>query len=821
MPIYFCGDISIDNYESYTEFASPKAPEKIIVRQFGGAYLLARFTAVIWSILHGPNKRTDWLMGTLQPWSTLRTQLNERLDRLFANPREFDHNWQISYRLQEYGNEYRVPRSGHEGVTVPQNKSPDIIGARELPLNTDNDIELFVLNDRGADARDDQSLADAIATEKDNWVVIKILNPPEKGEVSPLLTALLKSHPEKLIVIIPADELRKSGMPISRSLSWERSFRDVVEEIRSGELFHGNMPPHLVITFDYDAALYLRTSAAGKKSNKRVVEAGSIVFSIGGAEGEFESKIEGDMPGAQTAFVSVLTALLYGQLVKGAKSRGAGGDPLTGMATMLSCALIAKRRLLRSGFAVDPRTKRPYRLDTVEIAGTKRSVPRLLYSEGIFSLQAEPRVAPDDPFGAPPDPSLRSEKSSKRRDFYDPFLHHETFKRNLADQDLAVHDFTADNIPIKNWNDWSIFKEVAKHGRLASYADYVIQGVPPKHIPICSFGKIKTAEFHEIEDFRTVANLLQSYLSNPSASRPLGIAVFGPPGSGKSFAVKNIVETLPEAIKRLTKDDRHECNLTALSDPEDLAHYFQLARNSVLRGKVPMLFFDEFDCTVGNTPFFWLKHFLAPLQDGEFRSNQIVHPLGRVIFVFAGGVYDKFAEFASEMQKNSNSSRGSEAKKKKAGNQPNFKGVDFLSRLHGHIDIAPFSPAKNAKAFYPSSKNNLAVLVDPSYLMRRAFVLRSLLEMHLSEIFSRGSPRLAGIDRRIVNALLATKSFSHGARSMEAIIRMSVLEGSDHFEISHLPPDNQLKMHVNSDNFNYCLERDVEAIWWKAAKRAS
>jgi hypothetical protein len=115
--------------------------------------------------------------------------------------------------------------------------------------------------------------------------------------------------------------------------------------------------------------------------------------------------------------------------------------------------------------------------------------------------------------------------------------------------------------------------------------------------------------------------------------------------------VKNIVDTLPEGLKKLTKDDRYECNLTALSDPEDLAHYFQLALNSVLRGKIPMLFFDEFDCTVGDSPFFWLKHFLAPLQDGEFRSDQIVHPLGRVIFVFAGGIYKKFADFENDMKK--------------------------------------------------------------------------------------------------------------------------------------------------------------------------
>jgi hypothetical protein len=48
---------------------------------------------------------------------------------------------------------------------------------------------------------------------------------------------------------------------------------------------------------------------------------------------------------------------------------------------------------------------------------------------------------------------------------------------------------------------------------------------------------------------------------------------------------------------------------------------------------------------------------------------------------------------------------------------------------------------------------------------------------------------------------------------MEAIIRMSDVKDNA-FEVSDLPPDNQLHMHVDSRNFRYCLERDN--LWGKA-----
>jgi len=460
MPIYFCGDVTIDNYEFYGEFDPPlakgkrtptqngdlQAPKKIIVRQFGGAYLLARFAGVAWSLLFGRNNKARCRMRTLKPWSKFRDRhLNVRLDELYKQPRDFDHNWQISYRLKKCGEEFRVPRTGHEGVTPPQHEAKNVIGAKELQLDTSSPLDLFVVNDRAADARRDKSLGQAIA-EANGWTVIKILEPPAKPGSAPLLAELVKHASDRVVAVVPADELRKSGVPISRSLSWERTLRDVIEEVRSGQILPGNTPTHLVVTFDYDAALYLRTARQPGAAKERVVEEGRLVFSIGGAEGEFKSKIDGDMPGGQTAFVSVFAALLYAQLRKSHKAGLKDSGHSAGIETMLAYGLITKRRLLQSGFAMDAKNL-PFKMAKTRVAKAEREVPRLYYSEGIFSLLTKPPPADDDPFGSPPDPFIRAERTVKQRAFFDPFTSDPAFEKNLTDQELAIFKIDSGQIP--------------------------------------------------------------------------------------------------------------------------------------------------------------------------------------------------------------------------------------------------------------------------------------------------------------------------------------------------------------------------------------
>ena len=62
--------------------------------------------------------------------------------------------------------------------------------------------------------------------------------------------------------------------------------------------------------------------------------------------------------------------------------------------------------------------------------------------------------------------------------------------------------------------------------------------------PRAIFGPVSWVDPREVEAYRHVAALVGEYLKRETANRPLSFAVFGPPGSGKSFGVKRVAETL-------------------------------------------------------------------------------------------------------------------------------------------------------------------------------------------------------------------------------------------------------------------------------------
>jgi hypothetical protein len=116
-----------------------------------------------------------------------------------------------------------------------------------------------------------------------------------------------------------------------------------------------------------------------------------------------------------------------------------------------------------------------------------------------------------------------------------------------------------------------------------------------------------------------------------------------------------------------------------------------------VRGKVPLVFFDEFDSRCGSDELGWLKYFLEPMQVGTFKEGEITHPIGKAIFVFAGGTSRTLQEFCREDLSENALSKEEIAKKLKDLKESfkGAKGADFVSRLKGYVNIPGLNPGND------------------------------------------------------------------------------------------------------------------------------
>jgi hypothetical protein len=301
-----------------------------------------------------------------------------------------------------------------------------------------------------------------------------------------------------------------------------------------------------------------------------------------------------------------------------------------------------------------------------------------------------------------------------------------------------------------------------------------------KHIPVGRFGKLKTVDRVEIESYRSIHNLITEYISSKNASRPLSIAIFGTPGSGKSYGITEMTTSaFPEDIKKLS------FNLSQFRSPLELQTAFHRISDMHLLGKIPLVVFDEFDSNSEGT-LGWLKYFLSPMQDGVYRVEESLHPIGKAIFAFVGGTSSSFAEFCGETIENE------EAKDTFSKEFKSNKGPDFISRLRGYINILG-----------PNQYDDN----DQLFMLRRAMLLRSLIEQKLPHLIDKNGT--AQIDNGVLRALLKIPRYKHESRSVEAIMDMSILTQATKWEQSFLPPKEQLRLHVDEKQFVRYMMYDV------------
>jgi hypothetical protein len=208
-------------------------------------------------------------------------------------------------------------------------------------------------------------------------------------------------------------------------------------------------------------------------------------------------------------------------------------------------------------------------------------------------------------------------------------------------------------------------------------------------------------------------------------------------------------------------------------------------RDIALSGKTPLVFWDEFD----SKSLGWLRYFLAPMEDGEFQEGQLIHYIGKSIFVFAGGTCSNMQEF--------------EVKAKAAVAE---KGPDFLSRIKGFINVMGPNPVlaygeTPTDVLTPEDETTQFILAknaDPEFIIRRAILINGLLKKGYRELFS---DEKLQIDDGVLNAFLLVPKYKHGTRSMQTIFKISQLFGKHKFHRSDLPPVSQLDMHVNGELF--------------------
>jgi hypothetical protein len=302
-----------------------------------------------------------------------------------------------------------------------------------------------------------------------------------------------------------------------------------------------------------------------------------------------------------------------------------------------------------------------------------------------------------------------------------------------------------------------------------------------------SVGNLRTTDPVEIEPIITLKRVMDSYIKRETFQRPLCVGVFGPPGSGKSFAVKEVAKTIAQKIDQ-NPFEFFEFNLTQFGNPEEINSSIEPIRASVAKAKVPIVFWDEFDCRYDNQAFGYLRYFLPSMQDGVTYVHGSPYNIGRSIFVFAGGVKSSWDEMVSLIHSEDHD------QVRMAQNQ---KIPDFMSRLRVVIDIDGIDLSdqilKNT-----ATEDELDDL--RRILLKRAFIIAHQMDTH----WKKAARKTSGL---LLRLLLADYKF--GARSIEAVIEASGAADRLVYGLPELIAPSAARIHAE---WRIGLEREVDLI---------
>jgi hypothetical protein len=627
-----------------------------------------------------------------------------------------------------------------------------------------------------------------------SWIILKSSAPICRG----LMWWDLMGNPvlaDRLIVIVSLGDLRRADVRISQGISWERTAEDLAREFScSPELEGLRRARHIVVTIHGEGAFWMERVTASEQPPGFKYH---LIFDPAHMEREWSERMCGK--GEAYGFHSCFAATLAVHLAWGGGEVGAGIQ--SGIRHGLWCMRLLRVRghgladekyAMTPGLPVDELARivmtkdmKSFAVETEKLADQdwendkdKPVPPCIEWGKlGLFGYV-------DVPVSPPVDPAWRI---------------------------LQASDPVPSEQPM-----YGMARRVALLGLNAL-----------QNVPHASFGKLFTVDRDEIEALRNIKRLILNYRENKKENKPLSIAVFGPPGAGKSFGIKEIAgELLAEKGKEVPC---LEFNLSQFSDVKDLIGAFHQVRDKVLQGQLPLVFWDEFD----SENYRWLQYLLAPMQDGKFQEGQLTHPIGRCIFVFAGATsydIDNFGPPEKPWTNNIEMTRKFEVLTKDFQLK---KGPDFKSRLHGHLNVLGPNQRQRLDRSQPSGRQWVDDPSDVCFPVRRAILLRAWLG--LMDPSKKQSRKRLEMDSGLLSALLEVGHYRHGARSMEKIVECIKKDGGQGYHRSGLPPDEILAMNVlESGQFKEILEEDrlfqrygerlapaVHAAWFPSAEQGN
>lgn len=589
-------------------------------------------------------------------------------------------------------------------------------------------------------------------------VVLKMTAPVCQGDLWWHVTRKGSPLASKLVVVLPIGDLRREDVRISKGISWERTAQDVVREIRQSPVFARLLSArHIVVTLRSEGAVWMTRS--GRKWNA------ILIFDPLHMEDEWNEKAEID--GTAYGFMSAFTAALAARVAL-------GGDPKQApdIGDGIRSGLRAMRllRLLGHG-VVDQSVEPAFPMEALAQSVVRQETSEdpneaaIKLSELIWLEQLDKYGKTEIP---DPDQVAAVATGSKAKILHD--------KKKWR---ILEHADSADGAATRPVDEplYGAARRVALYGTSALTA-----------IPLAQFGKFLTVDRDEIEALRNISKLIRDYKDKGKAeTKPLSLAVFGPPGAGKSFAIKQIAEGIFG-----TEVPILEFNLSQFDDMQDLIGAFHQVRDKALEGHIPVVFWDEFD----SGKYKWLQYLLAPMQDGKFQQGQLTHPIGKCVFIFAGATSYDFENFGPRVD---DAEEWSDFKL--------LKGPDFTSRLHGYLNV--LGPNRRQSCRWKAGPNKSKVAVwteDPSdicFPVRRAVLLRAV----LGYMGKRRRDRLE-MDHGLLAAMLETPGYSHGARSLERIANTLCLSKDCSFQRSDLPADEVVAMNLDVGPFMQIASQD-------------